>query len=338
MNSGSKQMETKNIIITGYGSAEDRMIAEYQIEQSGEYQKLWQTSIPNASFVCKDDEYLFTVSELDEYGIIYMLRREAIGYKLIDRRRVEGGALCHITFSVKHKTLYGACYGTGTVFAVRVQEQGFGEILYSEIQHNGDQNELTRAHCVLLNHHEDELLTINIALDQIICYRLEVGVPVLSRTIALPKGVGPRHVIYSEDETYLYVITEYSNEIFVLENESGKLLQRISTLPESYEGVSNCSTLCFSKDGKYLYGANRGADTIVQFAVNAQGELRRMKEYPCGGKHPRHMIRTKIGDMLIICNQNSNQVVAYLIEEKTGELIGKAFELEFLNPSGITEV
>jgi 6-phosphogluconolactonase len=190
----------------------------------------------------------------------------------------------------------------------------------------------------LLNNEQDELITINIALDQILCYQLTQGVPSLANIIPMPKDVGPRHAIYSADEAYLYVITEYSNEIFVYENETRELLQRISTLRSEYRGISNCSTLCTSKDGKYLYAANRGADTITQFSVTSGGRLNFLQDYSCGGKHPRHMILTKKGDLLIICNQHSNHVVAYIVEEVSGRLGEKVFELEFLSPSGVLEV
>lgn len=338
MNSILKKDGALNIIISGYGNPQEITLAQYRIEKNGENHRLWQTSIHNASFVIAFEEYLFTISELDDISMVYMLRKKEDGYELLDQRKLEGGALCHITYSAKHKVLYGACYGTGTVFAIRVTELGFGELIFSEIQHLGDEQELTRAHYVLLNDREDELLTVNIALDQIFCYRLQEGTPIFSRSIALPKGVGPRHAVYSQEERFLYVITEYSNEIFVYDNEKAELLQRIATLSEDYTGVSNCSTLCFLSDGRYLYAANRGADTVAQFEVANDGRLKLIKEYSCGGKHPRHMIITENDEFLIICNQYSDLVIAYRIDEETGELTEKEFELPFPNASGIQQV
>ena len=337
MNSIFKKNEAFNIIISGYGSPEDMTLAQYHFESSGEYQRLWHNSIHNASFVTKSDDYLFTVTEQDDFCAVYMFKKQENGYELLDQRKLEGGALCHITYSPRHKVLYGACYGTGTVFAIRVADLGFGELIFSEIQHIGEEQELTRAHCVLLNGREDELLTVNIALDLLFCYQLKEGIPYLDHTIALPKGVGPRHVIFSQEERYLYIITEYSNEIFVYDIEKEEFIQRISTLSEGYTGVTYCSTLCSLDSGRYLYAANRGADTIMQFRIDTDNRLIRVKEYSCGGKHPRHMMITENDELLIICNQYSDLVVAYHIDQETGGLTEKAFELAFGNPSGILQ-
>lgn len=327
----------QNIIVSGYGNQSQETIAGYLINEFGGHQKLWQASIENASFLCRGEEYLFAVTEHDDYAIIYMLKPEGRECKLLDQKRLEGGALCHIAYSPKNRALFGACYGTGSVFSVSVEADCFGEILYNEVQEAADGRVLTRAHCVLLNHKEDQLLTVNIALDQVIIYLLDQGYPSQPSFLSLPAGAGPRHAVYSGDEKYLYVITEYSNEIFTYRMEDRKLLQRLSTLPEGYSGESYCSTLCFSKDGRFLYGANRGAETIVQFKVNKDGTLIWQEDYPCGGKHPRHMIISGDGRLLMVCNQNSNQVVAFSLEEPTGRLIDKVFELEFYKPSGILE-
>jgi 6-phosphogluconolactonase len=338
MDIGLNEARTFDIVISGYGSREEATIARYHVTNHGEYHQSWKASIENASYVCKSEDYLFTVTELDDHAVVYLFRQESDEYLLLDQRQVEGGALCHITYSAKNRMLYGACYGTGTVFALRTQEDCFGDLVFCEIQPVDQGKELTRAHCVLLGSNEDELLTINIALDQIICYQLAQGIPVLSRAISMPEGVGPRHAIYSVDEVYLYIITEYSNEVFVYKNETRELIQRISTLPEEYLGSSNCSTLCLSKDGKYLYAANRGADTVTLFRVDSEGKLTWVQDFLCGGKHPRHMILTKQEDLLIICNQHSNQVVAYHIDEISGKLGEKVFEIVFPSPSGLLEI
>jgi 6-phosphogluconolactonase len=326
-----------DIVISGYGAASENTIAGYRLEQGREL-TTWQAQIEQASFICRGEDYLFTITEVDEYAAVHLLKRQENEYLLTDVKRLEGGALCHITYSAKQKVLYGACYATGTVFAIRVEQDRFGEVIYHEIQHKTGEGEVTRAHCVLLYEKEEKLLTVNIALDQIILYKLNQGLPVLWERIDLPEGVGPRHASFSSDESRLYVITEYSNEIFVYRTEDHQLLQRASTLPSGYEGSSNCSTLCMTKEGRYLYAANRGADTIAQFRVNPEGLLEWVAEFPCGGRHPRHMILTDREELLIICNQHSDNVTAFQRSTITGALTEKAFELEFHAPSGIAQL
>ncbi len=332
-----EQSSALEIVISGYGAAHEETVVGYRLHPTGRTQTLWHARIEQASFVIPWEDYLFTVTETDDYCVVYLLKSSNGTYRLLDHKKLEGGALCHITYSPKHHTLYGACYSTGTIFGVLVEGERFGTVSFSEIQIS-DGKDLTRAHCVLLNAEEEELLTVNIALDEIIIYRLSNGIPVFQERIQLPEGVGPRHALFSEDETKLYVITEYSNEIFVYQYGENKLLQRISTLPATYQGTSNCSALCISKDGSYLYAANRGADTITQFLIDSSGKLEWIKDYTCGGKHPRHMLLTKQNERLIICNQFSDNVVAYAIDKATGELTEQVMNLKFKTPSGVAQL
>ncbi len=323
------------LMISGYGNQPKPTMSMYTLTEKAQLISEWETSIENPSYLCKGDGYVFTVTEADEYAFIYSYQRTDSGYELVDKRKIEGGALCHITYSAKNKALFGACYGTGTIFALRVKDGEFKELFHQEIQGTP----VTRAHCVLLNSEEDLLYTVNIALDCIFVYQITQKELIVDHVLQTPKGSGPRHIVLSETEELLYVITEYSNEILLYENGGAyRLLQKISTLPQGYTGFSNCSTLCFSKGGRFLYAANRGADTIALFSVAEDGLLERITEYDCGGKHPRHMLVTDDGKHLIICNQHSNLVSALALNTETGEISGKEIEISFPAPSGILEL
>jgi 6-phosphogluconolactonase len=332
-------------ILSGYGEKPQTTIASYSYKVVGSDKEeaiidlKWQDSIPNASFVCEGDGFLFTITEADDYAHVYLYQRTEVGYLRLDDRRLEGGALCHITYSTMNKALFGACYGTGTLFALSVTDGKFGELLFHEVQLGVDTTALSRVHCVLLNQNETELVVVNIALDQIYFYKVHNGILTQSQILEVPKGVGPRHVLLSKDESLLYVITEYSNEILVYRNNGEKqLLQRISTLAEDYIGTSYCSTLCFSKNGTFLYAANRGADTIALFKIQEDGILIKEKEYDCGGNQPRHMIVSQNGSYLIVCNQNSDNVAIFELDSVSGALINKVAFIIFPAPSGVHEI
>lgn len=325
------------LIISGYGAKTEDTIKGFILQEDGTFLESWKDSVENPSFVCQGDGYLFTVTENGDDAVIYLYGREGQGYQLLDHKRIEGSALCHITYSPKNKVLFGACYGTGTLFAVKVELGRFGDILHQEILKEG--TALTRAHCVLLNRQEDRLVTANIALDRIFIYAINQGYLTLERIIKAPEESGPRHALFSEDESNLYVITEYSNEILVYDlKDEDRLVQQISTLSDRFNGKSYCSTLCFSKNNAYLYAANRGAETITLFSVGSDGRLSYLEEYDCGGQHPRHMILSGDGKKLLVCNQNSHQVVCFMLDTEQGRIIGKLGSLDFTAPSGILEV
>ena len=325
-------------ILSGYGANPVKTLALYSLTDSGA-KPLWTDSVENASFVCEGGGYLFTITEASDYAVVYLYQPQGKGYQLLDQKRIEGGALCHITYSSKNKALLGACYETGTLFSVRVESGKFGEVLFHKVQLGNNPADLTRTHCVVLNKEETQLIVINIALDRCYFYQIDRGYLTLLQILEVPKGVGPRHVLLSEDESLLYIITEYSNEILAYENkEEKRFLQRISTLSESYTGISNCSTLCFSKDRRFLYGANRGAESIALFEVRPDGTLSYKKEYDCGGKHPRHMLLTRDGRHLIVCNQNSDNAAVFLLNQADGALDAIIASIPFPAPSGVFEV
>lgn len=327
------------LILSGYGKEPQKTIAQYTVQEGKPPVIRWQDCIENASFLCQGDGCLFTVTEAEEYAAVYLYRQSDEGFRLMDHKALAGGALCHIAYSAKNKALFGACYETGTIFSVRVEQDRFGELLYQEVQQGPDDTALTRAHCVLLNREESELLTVNIALDLIIIYEINKGFLLRTDSFRLPEGSGPRHAVFSSDEKLLYVITEYTNEILVYDYAGNmRLLQRISTLAEDFTGRSNCSALCFSRDGAYLYAANRGADTVTVFKAGESGLLERAGEYACGGKHPRHMLVTRDGKQLVVCNQYSDNAAVFCLDTASGMLKEMAASIEFKTPGGVLEL
>jgi 6-phosphogluconolactonase len=330
---------TMKLIISGYGAKPENTLALYSLKDEG-IQALWRDSVENASFVCGgDDGAFFTLTEAADHAVVYLYRRQGAGYRCLDQRRLEGGSLCHIVYSSRNKALFGACYETGTVFSIRVEGESFGELLFQEIQRGSNPADMTRAHCVLLNQAETEQVVINIALDRCYFYEIKAGYLFLNRILEVPKGSGPRHALFSGDERLLYIITEYSNEILVYENGKEKrLLQRISTLSQDFTGGSNCSTLCFSQDGRYLYAANRGAETVSQLEVKEDGTLAWLKEYDCGGSCPRHMLVSRDGNYLIVCNQNTDNVSVFRLDTDNGSLQSMLTSVPFPAPAGVFEL
>ena len=155
-------------------------------------------------------------------------------------------------------------------------------------------------------------------------------VEVYKDVIELPTGVGPRHAIYNDDNSLMYIMTEYSNEVIIAEMKTKKVIQRISTI-YNYPDKTFGATLLFSKNRKYLYASNRGEDSIAKFEVLENGMLEYVNSFSCGGKHPRHMKLSPDGKYLISCNMHENNVA--IIDLNKEEVI---LTIPFDEASGIT--
>ncbi|MDD6040102.1 MAG: beta-propeller fold lactonase family protein [Clostridia bacterium] len=320
-------------IISGYGAHLDTTLAMF-VDHRGT--PLWTEGIESPSFIAYGDGYLFAITENRFYAAIYAYRKEGLSYRMTDRRSLEGRELCHVVYSPKNRLLIGSCYGSGhVILAAFDPDTGlFGEV--QSIEQKGEKE--SRQHCIVLNRAEDLAYTINLGLDQIIVYRIKGGRLEQKERISVKEGSGPRHARLSADERLLYVITEYSNEIMVYDTSDWSLRQTLSTLPQNYLGSCHCSTLCIAPDGRYLYAANRFADTIAVMEIDHDGLLSLKTTFDCGGCNPRHMELTPDGRDLVICCNHSDWVVFKRLNSETGLPSHTVRELPVQSPSCVVFV
>lgn len=340
----------RNIIISGYGleGSNQPSIALYdRTKQLKPIKELWKETLVAPSFICTHEDMLFTIREGDKDSSILCYQLRGNEYIRRDELLLEGGALCHIVYQPLTKTLYCSFYLTGHIATVRVEDYHFTKVL-SFIQIKPDnQEELSRAHCCVLEPNGHRAFVTNIALDRIYIYESENGQLKTNETceyIQLERGIGPRHLQFHPREKYLYLITEYSNEIHVFsyENEDNKPkligLQRISTLPEDFQGESYGSSVVLSTDGRFLYAANRGADTIAVYAIHLDGTLLKIQDASCMGHYPRHINLSKDGKQIMIANQNSNEIVIIGLNNENGKLDKVVSTMPFYKPSYVEEI
>ena len=297
------------------------------------------------SFACHFHPFIFTLSELDDKAQIQMYAWENHQLRFLDELSFEAGGLCHISYSPKHHTLFGACYQTGHIFSVGIVNEKFTPLKSLIHLPSFTQDGLSRAHCTQMDPAEKFLYATNIHTDTLYCYRIENGMLLPNSnfsTLQLPSGNGPRHIIFHPTLNIGYIITEYSNKIFVVKQDAstGKLemLQEINTLPKDYDGKSYCSNCIITTNQKYLLAANRGHNSITRFEIQADGSLKYLDFYPCGGVWPRHISCTHDGKRLMVCNQNSNDVTIFRLDENTGALCEEIAHIAFPNPSFIDEI
>ncbi len=339
----------KEILISGYGpSNREPSIAMYELEEDFKVERvIWKDYAKEPSFLCTWKDMCFGIREENESGSILCYQRIGETYVLRHEIDLQGGDLCHLLYEPSFGVLYCSFYGTGHIAAVKVEDYHFTEVLNFIKLPSNQETGVARAHCCEKEPQGSMLLFAGIAQDKVFVFETDEG-RITSKEpageILLNKGAGPRHLKFHPILNYLYVITEYSNEIFVylVEKKDGRpiftCIQVISTLPELFKGVSYGSSLAISGDGRFLYAANRGADCIGIFDINPDGLLTKKQDISCKGEYPRHIALTKDDRCLMIANQKSNQVVLYAVDEMTGKLKDVMQKIDFNNPSYVEEV
>ncbi len=297
--------------------------------------------IINPSFVkvSNDGKILYAVSEVGE-GELYSYEIGEKG-KLtpLGKYPTSAPAPCHISVDGTDRIVMVANYMGGIV----------------NVFLRGNDNQLTETEQLMLNQPADEkashahsatvskdnrfVFIADLGKDKIWCYALNAGSGKLQAValndIALATGAGPRHFSFSPAGDYAYVINELNSTVtaFSYEASIGKLteIQTISTLPDGHAGDNFCADLHIHPNGKYLYGSNRGHNSIVSYAIGDDGQLTLIGHTPTGGAFPRNFALSPEGGYLYAANQNSDNIVQFSIDAQTGALT-RVGEFEVMTP------
>ena len=202
------------------------------------------------------------------------------------------------------------------------------------VQHEGSSVHPRRqqgphAHSANLDPANRFLLAPDLGMDKVMIYRLDLenGKLVANEPSHAPTtpGAGPRHLVFHPDGRYVYVINELGSTVtaFSYDADRGSLreLQSISTLPEGFSGDSTTADIHVHPNGGFLYGSNRGHDSIAIFGIDRNtGELSPRGHQSTLGNTPRNFAIHPSGEFLLAGNQDSDSIVIFRIDPRTGSL------------------
>ena len=242
-----------------------------------------------------------------------------------------------------------ANYSTGSVAALPVQADGTLSPAASFVQHHGASVDPRRqkspnAHSIVISPDNRFALAADLGIDKVLIYRLDSAAAILTANESQPfvivePGSGPRHLTFHPNGKAVYLINELKNTVtfFRYEPDSGKLttMQTVPTLPADFDGVSHTADLKITPDGKFLYGTNRGHDSIAIFRIGDDGMLSLLKIEPSLGKGPQNLLITPDGQWLLCANMPGNNVVVFKIDSGSGHLTATDKPIEMPMPSCI---
>jgi|KBSSwiStaDraftv2_1062776.scaffolds.fasta_scaffold59407_2 6-phosphogluconolactonase len=259
-----------------------------------------------------------------------------------------GDGPCHVVVDKAGKTVLVANYGGGSVEAVPIKADGSLDAPSTFIQHRGSSVDPRRqgephGHFITTDAANRFALACDLGLDKVVVYKFD---PANSSLVAndppsasVAPGSGPRHLAFHPGGRFAYVINEMkcTMTVFSYDPERGELkeIQNLSTLPESEDVKPNYSTAEVEAhpSGKFLYGSNRGHNSIVVFAIDAtSGKLSHVENASTQGKTPRSFGIDPTGNYLLAANQDSDNVVVFRIDPRTGRLTSTGTSIEVGKP------
>ena len=330
------------IYVGTYTSGKSEGIYGYHFDpESGKLTRFNSFKSINPSFLAIDrtKRYLYAVNEVGEYagkpgGGVSAYKIERTGnLRLLNEQATQGADPCYLTVDRSNKTLLVANYTGGNVTVLPIRPDGTLGMVMDVEQHEGvgikEQQKGPHAHCIILDRFERHALAADLGIDKVMIYRFDRATgkltPAQQAFAELQAGAGPRHLNFHPNGKFLYVINELDSSMtaFKYNERNGTLthIDTVSTLPSDFSGVSYCADVHVSPSGKFLYGSNRGHNSIVVFEIDQPtGKIKLVEHVSTEGNWPRNFTLDPSGRFLLVANQRSDSVVTFSIDARTGRL------------------
>lgn len=312
---------------------------------------------PSYLAVSSDGKHVYSLNEFRNGEVSAFDFNSATGVLTFLNRVSSGGdSPCYISVDDKNKFVIVGNYGSGSLIAIPLKTDGSLGTDIQFIQQEGSSVDKGRqqgphVHSTVLSPDNKYLLTPNLGTDKVSIYQFDASknsqplTPADLPFISVEAGSGPRHIIFHPNSKFVYLIQEMKCSITAFDFKDGKLTEKqsITMLSTDFKGKVGAADIHVSPDGKFLYGSNRGdANEIVIYSINKEGKLTYIGRESTQGKTPRNFVIDPSGNFLLVANQNTNEVIIFRRDLKTGLLTpsGKKIQvnrpvcLKFINKVG----
>ncbi len=268
------------------------------------------------------------------------------GLTFLNQQPARGDLPCHLSIDRTDRHALVANYGSGSVAVLPIQGDGRLGPATDAVQHEGssvntERQEGPHVHSITLDPASRYAFAADLGIDRVMIYELDASRGKLKRGgqpwAQVRAGAGPRHFAFHPNGRYAYVINELDNTFtaFAYDPARGSLteIQTLSTLPGDFKETSYCADVQIYPSGRFLYGSNRGHDSIAIFAIEeATGKLTLVGHEPTQGHYPWNLAIDPTNTFLLATNQRSDVVVVFRIDPQTGRLTSTGQKAEVPKP------
>lgn len=333
------------VYVGAYANGPERGIALFEFDrETGAFTpKGLAASSINPSFLAihPSRKFLYSVNEIDTFGgkkaggvSAFAIDEDSGKLALLNQQTSGGDGPCHLTVDRAGKNVLVANYGGGSVESIPIGKDGRLGTPVTFVQHSGTVADPRRqggphAHSVNLDAANQFAVVADLGLDKLFVYRFDSEKGTLAPNdppfASVAPRSGPRHFAFHPDGRHAYVINEINCTVtaFNYDPDRGVLtsIQTVTTLPEPVRSSYSTAEVVVHPSGKFLYGSNRGHDSIAIFAIDpSTGRLTTVGNKPTEGKTPRNFAIDPSGAFLLAENQDSGTIVVFRIDPQTGRL------------------
>jgi 6-phosphogluconolactonase len=283
--------------------------------------------------------FLYSVNEMPPPGkkgggvSAFAIDQKTGALTFLNQESSVGEGPCHLIVDKEGKHVLAANYGSGSVVVLPIDDKGRLGDPTDFVQHKGKSKDPARqegphAHCVALDAANHFAFVCDLGLDKVMIYKYDAAKGKLTPNdppaADVAPGSGPRHIAFTPDGHFAYLVNELNSTMTAYDADHGalKTLQTLSTLPKGgFKGETSCAEVVVHPSGKFVFGTNRGQNSVVTFAIDPKtGHMTYVANQGEGIKVPRGFSVDPTGTWAVVANQDSDSVVTFRIDPKTGEL------------------
>ncbi|WP_316793456.1 lactonase family protein [Pedobacter frigoris] len=325
-----------NLVVGTYtkpGGSEGIYVYNFNTATGDFKQKGLAKGVENPSYlaVSADNKFVYSVNESGKASSVSAFAFGGIkGDLKFLNKQPSGEDPCYIISDGKH--VISANYSGGNISVFGIKPDGSLSALKQTIQHSGksinkDRQNSPHVHMVQFTPDHKFVVVNDLGTDKVYLYKYNASaaadVLTPQDSVAVEAGSGPRHIVFSNDGRYAYLINEMFASITVFSYNDGSLeqMQETKITADGFNGENGAADIHISPDGKFLYASNRGSENkITIFAIEKGGLLSRRGMVSTGGKGPRNFIIDPTGKYLLVGHQYDNNIVIFERDASSGAL------------------
>jgi 6-phosphogluconolactonase len=348
----TKNNRTYNLLIGTYtdGKNSDGIYIYNFNSQTGDFHfKSKVAGIENPSYlaISSDGKKVYSVNEVKEGGGVSSFDFNSTSGELTFLNHVSSGGNgpAYIAVDNQNKFVFAANYNTGSVSAIPLNNDGTFTANVQTIQDQGSsvhaRQKGPHVHCTILSPDNKFLLSTDLGTDKVSIFHFDPLnltqplTPVEPAFISIKPGSGPRHITFHPNSRFAYLINEMGGTVIVYDYNKGNLTEKqiVNISSADFTGKVSAADIHISPDGRFLYGSNRGdANEIVIYSIKKDGQLNFVARQSTLGKAPRNFVIDPSGKFLLVANQDSNEIIFFRRDQKTGLLTDTGKKIQVSKP------